>query len=183
MNGFQFGDRVTVKARTTAVYGTIARAMRPRGIGAGGFQSMEPTGEFVLAYFSAGGKPVKPGADGGWPGDPVPDDDGVYDGPYTHGLEPSGPGKEHAGDHRRIRRLPLDAEGVVVGQTVRQEGQYHHGDAGEAFADPSPPYLTVQRVVPVVQVALAVERGPARVIDVWPGDVTLTRADDPEEQR
>ena len=166
-----FGTRVTVKAQAVPVYGTVARQWRPGDWDAGTWQRMEDTGVYHLAEFTSRGKWIEPAPGGGWPGDPVPDHDGVYE-RLRDALEPDGPGKEHAGEHRRIRRLPLDAEGVVVGWTRRQEGRYYPASGGAFGEGPDPAVLGLRRSLPVVQVALVVARGPAWVVDVWPDDLS-----------
>jgi hypothetical protein len=70
----------------------------------------------------------------------------------------------------RLRRVPHYGGGLVIGSTRKQEGvvESSYADEVEGYSG----YLSVQRIVTVLEVALAPEQnGKARVILVWKGDV------------
>lgn len=92
---------------------------------------------------------------GEWPGSPVPLD--WEEGPRGYPLDPD-PARTTA---VRIRRLLGDAsvQGVVVGSTYRQEGYLIEGQL-----------LPPSRTIRVLEVALAVPSGRARIVLVHPRD-------------
>ena len=82
------------------------------------------------------------------------------------------------GVHRRLRRFPDEAQGLVVGWVWRAEGQYHDARVSSRFGeyDEEPPHLAETRRVRLYQVA--VDPGevgeqfyPARIVLAHPDDV------------
>lgn len=68
----------------------------------------------------------------------------------------------------RVRRWSIEPViGLVVGRTVRMEGMREPGGGGE---DGGPGWLSVSRRVPLVEVAVCSETGPATIMAVWHED-------------
>lgn len=68
----------------------------------------------------------------------------------------------------RVRRWAIEVQvAVVIGRTVRMEGVREPGGGGE---DGGPGWLSVSRRIPVVEVAVCSETGPATIMAVWHED-------------